>query len=191
MQDDATYLKIKPPIFKCIKRVVKINHIRSHCWENWIWFINLMQKFREMHASKCTMLQIFREINSLWNNFTEKMLIFSKNRDCVFVILSPTPMCCFHSRAQCSVAKREILSYWKFFVKSTTYLVISLDSKTIAFTKFFRKKYEREFLQFPHCVDVKVKSCIFLTVHWFHGKIKDYNFVKSKLNSKLNSRFFR
>ena len=35
---------------------------------------------------------------------------------------------------------------------SSNQLFSNFFSKTIAFTKFLRKKCEREFLQFPHCV---------------------------------------
>ena len=48
-----------------------------------------------------------------------------------------------------SVEKWEILSHWKCF--SSNQLFSNFFSKTIAFTKFLRKKCEREFLQFPHC----------------------------------------
>ena len=47
-----------------------------------------------------------------------------------------------------SVEKREILSHWKKI--SSNQLFSNFFSKTIAFTKFLRKKCEREFLQFPH-----------------------------------------
>ena len=47
-----------------------------------------------------------------------------------------------------SVEKREILSHWKKI--SSNHLFSNFFSKTIAFTKFLRKKCEREFLQFPH-----------------------------------------
>ena len=58
--------------------------------------------------------------------------------------------CNFHSVIHThSVEKWEILSHWKFF--SSNQLFSNFFSKTIAFTKFLRKKCEREFLQFPHC----------------------------------------
>ena len=52
-----------------------------------------------------------------------------------------------------SVEKREILSHWKKI--SSNQLFSNFFSKTIDFTKFLPKKYEREFLQFPHCGVVK------------------------------------
>ena len=38
---------------------------------------------------------------------------------------------------------------------SSNQLFSNFFSKTITFTKFLRKKCEREFLQFPHCVAEK------------------------------------
>ena len=65
-------------------------------------------------------------------------------------------------------------------IRQITYLVISLlFSKTDAFTKFLRKKCEREFLQFPHC-DVEI------TEIYSHSLNK--NFVKSPTYLVINFR---
>ena len=63
---------------------------------------------------------------------------------------------CAHSTAKCQTCectvwkKREILSQ-QLKKNSSNQLFSNFFSKTIAFTKFLRKKCEREFLQFPHC----------------------------------------
>ena len=46
---------------------------------------------------------------------------------------------------------------------SSNQLFSNFFSKTIAFTKFLRKKCDREFLQFPHCVKNS-------TLNWFDEK---------------------
>ena len=56
----------------------------------------------------------------------------------------------FHTH---SLEKREIPSHWK--KNSSNHLFSNFFSKTNAFTKFLRKKCEREFLQFPHCDTVR------------------------------------
>ena len=50
--------------------------------------------------------------------------------------------------AQFGIVKKITPTTEKYFVKPTTYS--NFFSKTIVFTKFLRKKCEREFLQFPH-----------------------------------------
>ena len=69
------------------------------------------------------------------------------------------------------VEKREILSHWQK-IRQINYLVISLNSKTIAFTKFLRKKSEREFLQFPHSAVV--------------GKLELYSHLTEKIFRQIN-----
>ena len=65
---------------------------------------------------------------------------------------------CFLCTAQCE--KREVLSHsMKKKNRHIHYLVHNFFSKSIAFTKFLRKKCEeREFLQFPHTVAQSVEK---------------------------------
>ena len=49
----------------------------------------------------------------------------------------------FKMKTMHKMEKREILSHWKIFVKSTALFSNFFISKTVAFTKFLRKKCER------------------------------------------------
>ena len=71
----------------------------------------------------------------------------------------PHHNCTVFSRSQCNVELREILSHRKKF-RQINSLDSNFFSENITFTKFLRKKCEREFLQFPfpHCVYIHTYS---------------------------------
>ena len=81
------------------------------------------------------------------------------------------------SYSQCErVEKQEILYHWKKI--SSNQLFSNFYSKTNAFTKFLRKKSEREFMQFPYCALWIVIRNHTTVKSWFHetffneGKIR-------------------
>ena len=67
---------------------------------------------------------------------------------------------------------------------SSNQLFSNFFSKTIAFTKFLRKKCEREFLQFPHCVKVNFRD--FQTVEKY---LRTYTCTTSKVSFSVKSIF--
>ena len=104
-----------------------------------------------MHSAQCGKTRnsvLLKKIssNQQFSDFFSKTIAFTefllKNGGSQIPVF---PHCAVHS-----VEKREILSHWKEI--SSNQLFSNFFSKTIAFTNFLRKKCEREFLQFPHCV---------------------------------------
>ena len=90
------------------------------------------------HFTAIILSQKFHENNFLLKNFSLNWFDEKTNNNAWQWIPRFSTLCTLHT----TVWKNEIF-----------YLVISLIliSKTIAFTKFLRKKCEREFLQFTHC----------------------------------------
>ena len=68
----------------------------------------------------------------------------------------------FSKKCESTVWKNEKFSLTEKKISSNQ-LFSDFFSKTIAFTKFLRKKCEREFLQFPHCECVRVNFRNFQT----------------------------
>ena len=84
-----------------------------------------------------------------------------------------------------SVEKREILSHQKNI--SQNQLFSNFSSKTVDFTKFLSKLFEREFLQFPHTLCSSVwKNTIKRYQHFFC----QINIFTKELTKELISRKF-
>ena len=114
------------------------------------------KKFRETNVFT---IEIAIEINSWFDERFFHIVLWCHNNSYFFLrrIQFHEKFTFTKLREQChSVEKREILSHWKKI--SSNQLFSNFFSKTIAFTKFLRKKCEREFLQFPHCGEHNVEK---------------------------------
>ena len=70
-------------------------------------------------------------------------------------------------------------------VFSSNQLFSNFFSKAIAFTKFLRKKCEREFLEFLHCAVLKLRN-FSLTLFW--QKFRESNGFTKEIPKKFRSR---
>ena len=110
----------------------------------------------------------------LWNQ------LFSKFSIPLVITLLSRNFCVNTCETQCGKT-RNSLSLKKL---SSNQLFSNFFSKTIAFTKFLRKKCEREFLQFPHCVKVNFRD--FQTVEKY---LRTYTCTTSKVSFSVKSIF--